>query len=236
MYGRGKTAHNAKYNNPEYIGQRFGRLTVLEIQHVTDGKYKRWMWKCKCDCGDEGLFRAEYVSKGHTTSCGCAVFDNKPNLKHGESQTRLFIIWRNMRNRCNPEKTKENYHFRYGGRGIKVCDEWNNYESFAKWARENGYNDDLTLERKDNDGDYCPENCTWTGRKGQARNRNTTLYVNYLGRNMSLAEACEISGTSYKRAFTRIKYMNWPVKEALEIPSNETRKWKRSDRFCKSPI
>ena len=233
MYGKGKPAKNAKYNNPDFIGKKFGRLTVLEITHIVDGKYKRWMWTCRCDCGKIGTYRGEYVFRGHTSSCGCASKDNKPNLKHGESKTRLHTIWVRMIQRCDPSKTYMAFLDRYALRGIRVCDEWHDYETFAAWARENGYNDTLSIERIDNNGNYCPENCKWIERGKQARNRGTTLYVNYQGRDMSLAEACEIAGMPYKQVFSRIKYMGWPVEKALSIPMNETRKRKRSERFCK---
>lgn len=230
MYNKDNPAPNAKYNNPEFIGKRFGRLTVLEIKHVMQGKYKRWMWKCECDCGNIGEYRGEYVYRGHTSSCGCALFDNKSNLQHGECKSRLHTIWCGMRDRCRPGHSIAYWH---GDRGISVCSEWNDYKTFAKWAKENGYNDTMSIERINNDGNYCPENCKWIPRSLQARNRRTTLYVNYLGCDMSLAEACEIAGMPYKQVFSRIKYMDWPVEKALSIPINETRKWKRSERFCK---
>lgn len=234
MYNKGNIAHNAKYNNPEFVGKKFGRLTVMEIHHEMQGKYHRWMWKCRCDCGKVRDYRGEYVFSGHTASCGCAQKDSKPNLKHGESNTRLFVIWRNMRYRCDPLKVNEPYYDRYGGRGISVCDEWKEYEKFAAWAKSHGYNEKLTIERIDNDGGYCPENCKWVDRRVQARNRNTTMYVEYCGERMSLAEACEIAGMPYKQVFARIRYLKWPVDKALGLQISETRKWKRSERPGKS--
>lgn len=229
----GMVSHNAKFNNPEYIGKTFGRLTVEEISHKKVGKYNYWMWKCRCSCGNVKWFRAGYVSSGHTTSCGCKLKENKTNLKHGESKTRLYHIWLSMHDRCDPYNTAFAFYYRYAGRGISVCDEWHDYETFAKWARETGYSDDLTIERIDNDGNYCPENCAWVDRKEQARNRKTTFTVTYKGREMSLAEACELAKMPYKQVFARIKRLGWPVEKALSIPMNETRKWKKSERFCK---
>ena len=172
---------------------------------------------------------ASYVTSGHSKTCGCGKTHHGA-ITHGESKTRLYVIWGIMKERCLSSSDR---YKRYSGRGIKVCDEWNNYENFASWARANGFEEDLGIERIDNDGDYCPENCKWIKRPLQARNRETTLWVEYQGKTMSLAEACEIAQVPYKRAFSRIKYMNWPVERALTIPNNETRKWKRSDRFCK---
>jgi len=230
MYNKGKPAPNAKYNNPEFIGKKFGRLTVLEINHAMQGKYNKWMWKCRCDCGNIGEYRSEYVCSGHTTSCGCALLDNKSNLQHGECKSRLHTIWCVMRERCRPGHMASHWH---GDRGISVCQEWNDYKTFAKWAKESGYNDTMSIERIDNDGNYCPENCKWIQRPLQARNRRTTMYVDYNGERMSLAEACELANVPYKQTWERIKRLGWPAEKALSIPINETRKWKRSERFCK---
>ena len=224
-------APNAKYNSEDWLGKKFNSLTVLSIEHrLTRTGNKQWWWRTKCDCGCEKSIRAEYVYSGHSKTCGCGKRYNGATT-HGETHTRLHMIWRRMRERCGNSNSA---HERYAGRGIKVCEEWQKYENFAKWARENGYDDTLSIERIDNDGDYCPENCKWIPRSLQARNRGTTLWVEYQGRKMSLAEACEIANMPYKQVFSRIKYMNWPVEEALNIPMNETRKWKRSDRFMKT--
>lgn len=218
MYGKGKIAKNAKYNNKEFIGKKFGRLTVIDIFHFTDGKYQRWMWKCQCECGNIKDFRSEYVYNGHTTSCGCKLHENKTNMKHGESKTRLFRIWGSMIARCDEKRTYVTFRNRYALRGIKVCDEWKDYSEFARWAKNHGYNDNLTIERIDNDGNYCPENCKWIERGKQARNRGTTHYIEYNGVKMSLAEACEMANLPYKQVFARIKRLGWPVDEALSIP------------------
>ena len=134
----------------------------------------------------------------------------KGNRMHGESHTRLHNIWCDMHKRCK-------FHKKYGGRGIKVCEEWSKYEQFAKWARENGYDDYLTIERVDVNGDYCPQNFKWIEFSKQARNRTTTKWVNYQGKDMSLAEAAEISGIPYKQAHARIK-KGWSVEKALSEP------------------
>lgn len=229
-----KPALNAKYNNPKYIGQKFGRLTVIEINATMQGKYRRWMWRCKCDCGNETIARGDYIVRGHTSSCGCALHDNKPNLKHGESKTRLYHIWLSIHTRCNPEKNKCNAqcHYRYGGRGIRVCKEWDDYEIFARWARENGYREDLTIERIDNDGDYCPENCRWASIREQTWNRRTTRYVTYKGQEMALAEACALAGVRYKTVFERITYRGWSFEKAITIPINGTRKTRPFPKVC----
>lgn len=228
-----KAAYNAKYNSPEWIGKKFKMLTVIGIEHkITKSGYKQWWWRVRCDCGKETSMLAQYVYSGHNRSCGCFRESGgfMTNLQHGESKTRLHYIWNNMNDRCIPGHYTAHWH---GDRGIRVCEEWKDYTVFAKWARENGYDDTLSIERIDNNGNYCPENCKWIPSPLQARNRGTTLWVDYKGQKMSLAEACEIANMPYKQVFSRIKYMGWPVEKALTVPMNTTRKWKRSERFCK---
>ena len=127
----------------------------------------------------------------------------------------MHNIWCGINNRCNPSHKNNG---RYGARGIKVCDEWSEYENFAKWAREHGYEDGLTIERVNVDGDYCPENCKWIPFGDQARNRRTTFWVMYQGEKMSLAEAAEKAGLPYKQVHYRIKRRGWSVENALSTP------------------
>jgi hypothetical protein len=120
-----------------------------------------------------------------------------------------------MNDRCNPNHADSKG---YGKRGITICDDWKTYENFAEWARNNGYSDNLTIERIDVNGNYCPENCTWIPLAQQARNRRTTHWVEFNGRRMSLAEACEIAGLPYKQVFERIVKRHWEVEKALTVP------------------
>lgn len=227
-----KTANNAKYNSEEWVGKKFGKLTVIGFErHISKSGEKSWRWKVKCECGTEKTMEPWSVLSGRYVSCGCVRLSvGKKNKTHGEAKTRLYMIWGRMNERCS--STDERYK-RYQGRGIEVCEEWKKYETFAAWAYSNGYEDGLSIERVDNDGNYCPENCKWIKRGLQARNRNTTFWVEYDGRKMSLAEACELAGMPYKTVFARIKDMGWSFDDAISIPINTTRKWKRSERFCK---
>lgn len=214
--GKKVRPQTAKYDLPEWIGQRFGMLTVLEpVRFKTkDGRNTYWYWKVRCDCGNEKVMRPIYIVNGQTVSCGCYAKTKKSCVTHGESHTYLHNIWCGMNNRCNPNhKDSENY----GGRGIRVCDEWSSYEAFADWARNNGYEEGLSIERKDVNGNYCPENCTWIPLEKQARNRRTTHWVEWQGREMSLAEAAEISGLPYKQVHARLK-SGWSLEEALTKP------------------
>ena len=142
----------------DLTGQRFGMLVVMEPAGRDNSGHIKWL--CKCDCGNTKEIRGSHLKDGNTRSCGCIVVNTlkERNTKHGLEHTRLYRIWNGMLIRCYNDKSNR-YH-RYGGRGITVCKEWrDSVHKFYAWAMENGYRDDLTIDRIDINGNYCPENC-----------------------------------------------------------------------------
>lgn len=155
-----------------FHGQQFGRLTT--IRPTEKRQAACIIWLCRCECGNLTETRSDHLKSGTIKSCGCLQQESRKtnNLKHGSAKKgiyrRLYRIWGNMKKRCYCASIKE-YH-RYGGRGITVCPEWkNNFLSFRFWAMSSGYQDNLTIDRINNDGNYQPDNCQWLSRAENAR-------------------------------------------------------------------
>lgn len=167
----------------DLTGQRFGRLEVISFSRdIKSGTRNRKYWNCVCDCGNAKEVRTDSLTSGNVKSCGCikkeqdainltSEYGFKPKYKI--QNRRLYQCWRGMKRRCFDAKDKR--YYRYGGRGITVCNEWLDYDIFAKWALNNGYREDLTIDRINNDGNYEPSNCKWSTHKEQALNRSTSL-------------------------------------------------------------
>lgn len=178
-------------------GQRFGRWTVLEEVGRSHGSV---LWRCRCDCGTVKNVSAQALRKGESTSCGC--YNREIITKHGMGRTRLHGIWCNMRYRCENPTAKNTAD--YGGRGIKVCEEWSNsFEAFAEWALANGYTDELTIDRIDNNGNYEPSNCRWATRVEQGRNKRNNVWLTFNGETHILAEWARITHQPMKRLWRR---------------------------------
>lgn len=183
-------------------GAKFGKLTVLERDKSHHGKGDHTYWICKCDCGKITKVRPDALKSGAVVSCGCyhasvtRDIGKRINLKHGMTSSRIFNIWTTMKERCsNPKSTS---YKNYGARGIYVCKEWqNSFEKFMIWSMENGYSDDLQIDRINNDGPYSPSNCRWVTRKENCRNRrgNKSVTINGVFYK-TISEAAEIIGVS----------------------------------------
>ena len=174
----------------ECKGEKFGRLLVLEDFFKTvKGNKKAHYCICKCDCGNEKIVSANHLRTGHTLSCGCL---HKEQLServstHKQTGKRLYNIYLGMKYRCYT-KTCKRYND-YGGRGIVICKEWlEDFLSFKKWAEENGYNENLTIDRIDNNGNYEPSNCRWITKEEQQRNKRNNVFYCIDGERLNVGE------------------------------------------------
>ena len=193
----------------DITAKKFGRLTALYKLH--NCSKKRVHYLCICDCGNFTEVASNNLTNGKIKSCGCLRGKN-----HHKCDTRLYRIYYNMKNRCYNKDLPQ--YKDWGGRGITLCDEWlNDFMAFYNWAIENGYNDSLSIDRVDNDGNYEPLNCRWVTSKQQSRNtrRNNNITIN--GEMHCLSEWCEILNLNYSNVLSRIYKLNWSIEEALEL-------------------
>ena len=199
-------------------GRRYGRLVVLE--RAANDKHQKAMWLCQCDCGNQIIVRGGTLRSGQQKSCGCYNKELQANFKgrykHGGKDTRLYTIWKVMRQRCfNPHTT--NYK-NYGGRGITICEEWNDFSRFREWALNNGYADNLSIDRINVDGNYEPQNCRWSTVVEQARNKRNTMMIYYKGKPTSVRQVAEEVGIEYGTLRGRI-IRGWSVDRAINTPT-----------------
>lgn len=157
-------------------------------------------------------------------SCGCRIKEVQLsgfNTKHNKTNTSIYNRWLGMKGRCNNPNNKK--YKNYGGRGIKICDDWNNnengFKNFYEWAIRNNYKNNLTLDRIDVNGDYEPKNCRWVDMIVQENNRTNNRIVNYEGKEYTLFELSQISKVCYKTLHQRIYKYKWDVDKAVNMPS-----------------
>lgn len=186
--------------------QRFGRLTVTPKYEM---RKSHAYWLCRCDCGGLKFVRGSHLRSGNVTSCGCL----KGNITHGGSNTRLYNIWIGMRNRCINHSDPQ--YQSYGGRGIQICNEWQSFPNFRDWAMSNGYSRGLSIDRIDNDGGYCPENCRWATPLEQANNTRKNHLITFNGETHSLSEWARLLNIKQSTLSMRINNYGWSVEKAL---------------------
>lgn len=185
-------------------GQRFGRLTV--IRRAADAK-----WMCRCDCGKVSFAITTNLRRGNTKSCGCAQKESA--TKHGLVGTPEYLIWRGMRSRCRDAGSTA---FRnYGGRGITVCPEWEDFVVFLRdmGQRPNG----CDLDRIDNNKGYSKDNCRWISRQRNLNNKRTNRFIEHDGRSQTIADWADELGMNYRTLNNRIN-RGWPIERALSSP------------------
>ena len=197
----------------DLTGKRFGRLIV--ISKGKERLYGKPTWLCKCDCGKMKCAITQSLKNGDVKSCGClqaetrrrnAMHLDEVRKRHGMYDSRLYRIYTNMVSRCY-RKSVHGFE-NYGGRGIKVCEEWigkDGFRNFMKWSFANGYSDELTIDRLDNNKNYEPTNCKWSTRKEQANNTRVTIQLEYNGEKHSLTEWSEITGIKKGTIYKRIR-------------------------------
>lgn len=205
----------------DLTGKRFGRLVVVEYSHSKDGAF----WRCQCDCGNKSIVRTALLNNGSAKSCGCgsreaaaanaAVARLRRKLPF-ENTSKLKDLYRNMIARCYDKRNKR--YANYGGRGIRVCDEWlNNRRSFYQWVTDNGYAVGLQLDRIDVNGDYEASNCRFTGAITQMNNTTRNRFLEWHGARHTVAEWARLLGVSACALQHRVD-RGWSIERTFTQP------------------
>jgi hypothetical protein len=211
-----KSCHPKK--SVDITGNRYGRLTAIKINHIkifksgSKGEY----WLCKCDCGNEKIILKNSLGK-RSNSCGCLLREkNGERMKtHGESKTRLYGIWEAIKQRLYNKN--HNSYINYGGRGISICNEWKSFNTFKEWALKNGYNNNLSIDRIDVNGNYDPANCRWVTLQEQANNTRRNVNIEYRGVTMTASQWSNAVGGNNGLVAKRIR-RGWSEERAVNTP------------------
>lgn len=199
------TRDKSTYYFKNLTGKRFGKLVVME--KVGSNKWGNVLWKCICDCGNIKTYPSGKLTSGSSNNCGCITSEirRQKASKHGITaggKPRTLVIWNGMKARCfNPKSTS---YKNYGGRGITICEEWLVFENFHNWAITNGYADDLQIDRINNNGNYCPENCRWVKREENMRNCSYNHFVEIMGVRKTVSEWIKELGISKSVAYRHL--------------------------------
>ena len=193
------------------IGEKYGRLTVVER---AENMGVQTAWRCVCDCGNKITVRTNSLRTGNTRSCGCLHQDSPDkHIIHGLCNHPLYSVWYGIKARCN-NPSSMNYP-RYGARGIKVCDAWeNDFLTFYEWSIRSGWEHGLTIDRIDNDGDYCPENCRWVTHEVQNNNTRNNVNITYNGKTQTITQWANELGINESTLRKRIS-RGWDIDKAL---------------------
>lgn len=205
----------------ERIGRRFGRLVVESVSRERRGKRDMIMAHCRCDCGTVKDVFWEGLTRGHVKSCGClnrelaAERIRRLTTKHGGYNTRLYRIFKGMKDRCYRQR---NIHFaNYGGRGIAVCPEWRgDFAAFREWAMSHGYDETKSIDRIDNDRGYSPDNCRWADTKTQNNNLRTNRRITVGEQTHTMAEWSRLTGVGKSTIHRRLE-KGWSAARAVGV-------------------
>ncbi len=198
-------------------GRRYGKLTV--VRPIGQEKSGAVIWECMCDCGMLHNASISQLNNGHVQSCGCLQIECA--TKHGGNGTRLYRVWGSMKGRCNRPKDKR--YKEYGGRGIRVCAEWeHDFAAFREWALANGYKEDApkgtcTIDRINVDGDYSPDNCRFVSKDIQANNKRNNRLLTINGEMLTLAQWSKKTGLGATTIRERL-CMGWDAERAVYTP------------------
>ena len=204
----------------DLTGQRFGRLTA--IRQAGRNSCNKIQWECICECGAVVKVTTGHLRNGHTKSCGCYMREQSTisNTKHSGKGKRVYNIWCDIKKRCNNPNSWAFQH--YGGRGIRVCEQWqNDFQAFHDWAMANGYEDHLTIDRIDNDGNYEPGNCRWVTQEIQNDNTRRTHYITVNGETLNIkgwAKRLKIKRSSIDSAHKRGVDLQEYIKQRIKTP------------------
>lgn len=214
-----KHATTRKPRRTVSVDDRFGRWTVIGVPFHNSAHQLQAV--CQCDCGSVSVIRCDHLKSGLTNSCGCLQrqIARSSSTTHGMTGTPLHAIWVSMLQRCR-DKNAENYE-RYGGRGILVCEEWQELKPFADWAMANGYQEGLSIERLDANGNYEPGNCKWIPLILQSRNTRRSRYLTAFGETKVVAAWLEDSRCVVSRACLRTRIdLGWEAERAITLPAH----------------
>lgn len=208
------------------VGQKFGRLVV--IQRVNNNKQERTQWLCQCDCGEKITVVGDSLKRGNTKSCGCYQKEQliERLTTHGHAKqggSKTYRVWTYMIHRCTNPKDKR--YQDYGGRGITVCERWRN--SFENFLEDMGQvPEGYQIDRIDNNGNYCKTNCRWATRQEQMRNTRRNFLISYNDKTQCLASWAEELNMNYSTLKRRL-YDGWSISRAFTTPARKYQKGKK---------
>jgi hypothetical protein len=219
----------ASKRSPDMTGKRFGRLIVVS-RHGRD-EYGQSLWNCLCDCGSKIVRKAGQLrladKRGRRQSCGCwkdeLTAERRRGMtthgltteRAGSASNKLYDVWKQMLRRCENAKSKD--WRAYGGRGISVCQEWHDGATFIHWCISSGYQEGLTIERRDVNANYDPDNCTWVPNPMQSRNVRKNRYLTYAGKTLCASEWARLTGIHVQTILQRLR-KGWVVERILSPP------------------